>query len=308
MKGRRVRLTEYYGISQPVDFVDIDIAGDTKIFLDPFKVARAGFGDPLAREADANIRHYSSLLSAKLLSSDLADVARAHQMLENLNEPRETRLGMSRVGYNGKGVATHHADLVADALRGDLRPLLSIGIFQWLGALPVYVKGISADRMSDMTTAIIRAQLARYTAIQIASHPQFASHPHTLRVHKLKLWDSKREEWVDGQYQLPFAEGHPILLVPRDWTGRNLEVSGDRFYGVSSLGYLQQEYQLNNPGVGKPSKTTLEKQFPNQYPVNLAVTIRAYSNGVRLFDEFLRYVDDKLCNAEDEALRVDAAG
>lgn len=303
-----MRLTEYYGISQPVDFVDIDIAGDTKIFLDPFKVARAGFGDPLAREADANIRHYSSLLSAKLLSSDLADVARAHQMLENLNEPRETRLGMSRVGYNGKGLATHHADLVADALRGDLRPLLSIGIFQWLGALPVYVKGISADRMSDMTTAIIRAQLARYTQSQIASHPQFASHPHTLRAHKLKLWDSKLEEWVDGQYQLPFAEGHPILLVPRDWAGRNLEVRGDRFYGVSSLGYLQQEYQLNNPGVGKPSKTTLEKQFPNQYPVNLAVTMRAYSNGVRLFDEFLRYVDDKLRNAEDEALRVDAAG
>lgn len=307
MKGHRVRLTEYYGISQPVDFVDIDIVGDTRVFLDPFKVARAGLGDPLAREADANVRHYSSLLSAKLLSADLADIARAHQMLENLNEPRETRLGMSRVGYNGKGLAKHHAELVAGALRGDLRPLLSIGIFQWLGALPVYVKGISADRMSDMTTAIIRAQLARYTQIQIASHPQFASHPHTLRPHNLKVWDSQREEWVDGRYQLPFAEGHPILLVPRGWTGRSLEVKGDRFYGVSSLGYLQQEYQLKNPTAGKPSKAALEKQFPNRYPVNLAVTLRAYDNGVRLFDEFLRYVDDKLRYAEDKALRVDAA-
>lgn len=302
-----MRLTEYYGISQPVDFVDIDIVGDTRVFLDPFKVARAGLGDPLAREADANVRHYSSLLSAKLLSADLADIARAHQMLENLNEPRETRLGMSRVGYNGKGLAKHHAELVAGALRGDLRPLLSIGIFQWLGALPVYVKGISADRMSDMTTAIIRAQLARYTQIQIASHPQFASHPHTLRPHNLKVWDSQREEWVDGRYQLPFAEGHPILLVPRGWTGRSLEVKGDRFYGVSSLGYLQQEYQLKNPTAGKPSKAALEKQFPNRYPVNLAVTLRAYDNGVRLFDEFLRYVDDKLRYAEDKALRVDAA-
>lgn len=287
-------LTEYYGIQEPVDFVNIDVVADTKIFLDPFKVARAASGDPLAQAADSSIRHYSSLLSSYLASPDLADRGRGRLMLKHLNEPRETRLGMTQVGYDGKGIAGYHSNLVADALQNKLEPLLLIGVFQWLGALPVYVNGIGSDRMSDMTTAIVRGQLIDYTESKIAQHPQFTTFPHSLRTHTMKVWDVRKQEWLDRTARLPFAEGYPILLVPKSWTGQGLEVDGERFYRRSSLSYLQLDEQRKAPQQAKIPKTVLEKLYPDRYSTNFKVTLAAHENGVNLFDKFLASLNQRL--------------
>lgn len=292
-------LTEYYGIQEPVGFVDIDVVADTKIFLDPFKVARAANGDPLAQAADSSIRHYSSLLSSYLASPDLSDRARGRRMLEHLNEPRETRLGMTRVGYDGKGIDKYHSDLVANALQYELEPLLLIGVFQWLGALPVYVRGIGADRMSDMTTAIVRAQLIDFTERKIAQYPQFSTFPNSLRQHTMKVWDVRKQQWMDRTARLPFAEGCPILLVPKSWTGQSLEVHGERFYHRSALTYLQLEEQLKAPQQAKIPKTVLEKQYPDRYLTNFKVTLEARENGINLLDQFLASLNHRLDAVEN---------
>lgn len=301
-------LTEYYGIQEAVDFVNVDVDADTKVFLDPFKVARAASGDPLAHAADLTIRHYSSLLSSSLASSDPADRARGRQMLQHLNEPRETRLGMTQVGYDGKGIDKFHSGLVADALCYELEPLLVIGVFQWLGALPVYVKGIGFDRMSDMTTAIVRSQLIDFTERKVAQHPQFSTHPKSLHEHTMKVWDMRKQEWVDRTTRLPFADRYPILLVPKSWTGHHLEVHGERFYQRSSLTYLQLEQQRKAPRHAKVSKTVLEKQYPDRYSTNFKVTLAAYENGTNLFDQFLMNLNRSLDSVEKIGQRGLAAG
>lgn len=288
-----MELTEYFNIEGPVEFVDVTIDGDKKLFLDPLLIARSAVSDPLARAADLNLRLFATKLSENIAADDPGHTARALQMMGNLKEPRETRLGMSEHGYNGRGVSDYYAQVVCRALQSDLKPLISLGVFQWFGVLPIYVQGIDADRMSDMTTGIVREQLIQFTEAMVRKYSAFSDHPHSLRPHKVKIWNASTNEWEDRFSNLPEAGGHPIILIPREWVGPRLEVRGRRFYRAS-LTYKQKEMFRANPKDGKATISDLEKLYPNTYAVNLEMTLRAYGNGIDLLEEFLESVNRRI--------------
>lgn len=294
-----MRLTQYFNLPSPVPFVDIDINQDTRLFLDPQRIARvANAGDPLSQATDYTIRRFSTQLCQRLIGNDLAERELGLRMLDNLNEPRETRLGMANPGYNGHGVHNHFRDEIDKAITGDLKALVTVGIFQWLGALPLFVEGFGADRMSDMTTGIIRGHLIDFTEEMMQQYSQFSTNGHHLETHTLQVWDLTANQWVERTANLPSAGGHPILLVPKEWTGKGLELYGRRYYNCQALGYIQQKLQVNNPRSGKVAKKTLEKQYPEIYPINRKTTLEAYKKGEDLLKKFIAYVDKKAKNKQ----------
>lgn len=297
-----MKLTEYYNIQVPVDFVDVHTDGDTELFLDPFLIARASITDSLAHDADRQLRLFSSMLCANVATDDVGRLAIARQMLGNLNEPRETRLGMSVGGFNGRGVSNYYSEQICRALQTDLRPLVEIGIFQWIGALPIYVEGVDKDRMSDITTGIVREQLIRFTERAVKKYPEFSAHPNRLKRHDMKVWRPATNEWVDRTSFLPYADGHPILLVPKSWVGIRLEVRGRRFYRNMALSYKQEEMFRADPSRGKVPKEKLEKLYPNTYMLNLEVTQMAYEKGISLVEQFLEAIGARL-DAQQELVR-----
>lgn len=291
-------ITTFFGINGHVPFVDVDVDSDTKLFVDPALIAFYSREGGLARKADQMLRDYSALLCILITSSSAPDRKRAYEMLTNLNEPRETRLGMSVEGFNGRGVDTYFRDRIGEVLVGDLQALITVGVFQWIGALPLFVEEFDRDRMSDMTTAIIRGSLLDFTEEMIHRYPQFQANGHSLVSHTMKVWDPVGHQWKDRTAKLPNAGGHPLLLVPDEWTGANLQLHGRRYYEVPVLRYIQEELQSTNPAAGRVSKKSLQKIHPDVYPTNLAVTMRAYQSGIDLLERFIRFAYEKLVTPE----------
>ena len=111
-------ITSFFDINGPVPFVDVDVESDTKLFLDPALIAFYSRSDRLADEAHHVLRDYSALLCTRITSAVAAERQCAYEMLTNLNEPRETRLGMSAEGFNGRGVNTYFRDKISEMLAG----------------------------------------------------------------------------------------------------------------------------------------------------------------------------------------------
>lgn len=288
-----MRLTTFFGLPSSIPFVDIDVDKDTPQFLDPQRIARAaGNGDLIAQAADSTIRQFSTQLCQRLTSSSLSERQLGFRMLDNLNEPRETRLGMTQTGYNGHGVHTHFREEIHKAITQDLRALVTVGVFNWLGALPLFVEGFAADRMSDMTTGIIRGHLIHYTEEMIRRYPQFTRQGHSLEQHTMQIWDFPTHQWKSHKVDLPTAGGHPILLVPKSWVGKNIELHGQRFYNCQALGYIQRKLERSYPKAGKVPKKTLKSIYPDVYPTNRSTTLEAYQQGDNLLERFFKYVDD----------------
>lgn len=291
-------ITSFFGIHGPVPFVDVDVESDIKLFLDPALISLHSRTDLLADEAHQVLRDYSALLCARITSSVAMERQCAYEMLTNLNEPRETRLGMSAKGFNGCGVNTYFRDKISEVLTGDLRALISVGVFHWIGALPLFVEDFDRDRMSDMTTAIIRGPLIDFTEKMIRRYPQFQANGHSLVPHTMKVWDPVSHQWENRTTRLPQAGGYPLLLVPDEWAGSYLQLHGRRYYEVPVLGHIQEELLIANPGAHKISKKDLQVMHPDVYPTNLAVTMHAYQSGIDLLEEFIRFAHQKLMMPE----------
>jgi len=288
-----MRLTIFFGLPNTIPFVDIDVDKDTPQFLDPQRIARAADnGDAIAQAADLTIRQFSTQLCQRLISSSLSERQLGLGMLDNLGEPRETRLGMTLTGYNGHGVHTHFREEINKAITQDLRALVAVGVFNWLGALPLFVEGFAADRMSDMTTGIIRGHLIDYTEEMTRRYPQFTRNGHRLERHTMQVWDFSTHQWSSRTADLPTAGGHPILLVPQSWVGKDIELRGQRYYNCQALGYIQKKLVDSNPKAGKVTKKTLKFSYPDVYLVNRSTTLEAYEQGLNLLLEFIDYVDN----------------
>ncbi|AHW65720.1 Hypothetical protein CGLY_16735 (plasmid) [Corynebacterium glyciniphilum AJ 3170] len=286
-------LKQHFGIPSTAPFVDVDTYDDTSLFVDPFRIARGARSDPYAAEAHALICDYSELLCRRLLGS-VEDKACAQQMLDNLNEPSETHLGMSRTGYRGRGVGEYLATKIREALQDDLKALVAVGVFHWIGALPLFVRNFDSDRMSDVTTSIIRGVLIDFTEHMVDVYPEFRANGNQVRECKMTVWDRHQHQWIERTAVLPYVEGHPLLLIPEGWTGSHIQLHARRYHSVTVLGRVQEERLEQNPKARRIPKETLAKlpMYSEIYPTNLAVTLRAFREGINLLEALIQYVND----------------
>lgn len=110
-----MRVSSYYhlGVTQPtLDFVDVDITGDVRFFVDP--TALLGLRSPWGAECVALVQDFF-----RTVLDDIAagrhDHARA--LLSTLREPNETHLGMSRGPARGRALGRQSAGEVWKALK-----------------------------------------------------------------------------------------------------------------------------------------------------------------------------------------------
>lgn len=106
---------KHFGINKSqaeLDFVDIDIDGDTPLYIDPYALT--------TREDEWSINCHSLVVSyfeEILMSIQNNDIRRGLILLTHLNEPEETRLGVSLTGNKGRGIGSSQAKDIFNALR-----------------------------------------------------------------------------------------------------------------------------------------------------------------------------------------------
>lgn len=219
------------GLAQPqLDFVDVDVATDTEVYVDPhaLRQLRTEWG----RDCVALLRAYFGCVLDAIRTGD---IARADELLGQLREPNQTRLGLSR------GRPARHAlgpDLAADVREQLARSeALRTGLIEDLEDTILMIPLIGRDLISDITTNVIRQPLIRYTQevcedLGISMEDDVYAGP---------IWDPVTEEWSQGYATLPWVGRHALLLVPKVIVRRKMDFEADDYYDRYIIPFLQEE-------------------------------------------------------------------
>lgn len=254
-------------LSQPLlDFVDIDLELDFPLYVDPL-----GFIEPkdsFAFECQADIRDFFETVLKSIASGDRT---RAGQLLAALREPNETHLGISNGEPNGRGVGQKQAQAILNNLASS--PAAKTGLLKDLTDCALFIDGIGADKVSDITTNIIRRHLIEYTQLQFERHGLLIESELPTGL----LWMRGQGKWeVDKFDRIPIVNGKKILLVPKRyvrWRG-GMQQLASHYYNNFVTNFIRDE-QLRTNGrlveVIKSKKSTrrrvLKKAIKKEIPL-----------------------------------------
>lgn len=233
---RRVSAVFRLDRSQPtLDFVDVDVNGDTPLFISPSAVSR--LPTTWGHECSSLIQNFFSRV-LRLINE--GDDAGAERLLSALREPNETHLGLSRGRSRGRALGDGSAHDVWASLRNSAAA--RSGLISDLEDTALLIPGIGLDIISDMTTNIIRGPLIAYTQEQCRSH----NIPLIAGLALGPIWDAQRGEWVEQHVELPMADNMRLLLVPKAVVRQSLLYNLSQYYQHHLLSHLQKvEFDAN---------------------------------------------------------------
>ena len=226
-----MRVSEHFNLGRgqgELDFVDVDVEGDTKLYVDPraLRLLTTEWGG----ECVSLIQHFFRTVLQAIRDGRDDD---AKRILSGLREPNEVHLGLSRDRARGSGLGTRLAEDVWAAL-SETDAAVS-GLLHDLEETALLVPGIDRDRVSDVTINIIRAPLIRYT--QDAC--EFYNIPLTGGVDSGPLWDQTSQQWHSRFENLPMATEGKLLLVPKAIVRKKLDYDRSEYLNHYLLTYLQ---------------------------------------------------------------------
>lgn len=226
-----MRVSAFYklGRTQPtLDFVDVDIANDTALFLSPRALME--FPSDWGNECVYLVQNFfETVLQHIKAGRQTAAVA----LLQGLREPNETHLGLSKGQSRGRALGNQSARDVWGALSRS--EAAKSGLLQDLEDTVLMVEGISVDIVSDITTNIIRGPLILYTQDMcelygIPTSPEVPSGP---------LWDAQARRWTSKFEALPITRAGKLLLIPKAVVRRHLEYDAGEYYRHYLLEHLR---------------------------------------------------------------------
>ena len=300
-------ITNYYGISGPVPFIDVEVTADNRLYVDPHAIRLRKSEQPFANHALLCLDTFTAQVTECVLLGTPASWLRGEQILRRFIEPWETRLGMSRHGFYGRGGGNIVGTWIWHVLTTDVEALVRIGVLKHIEDIPLFVEGVDRDITSDITTRIIFDALVKFTAQMLVQYPEFSEGERQVRTFTKQIWSPELLDWADVEVTLPVAEGKALLLVPTGWARPTLLMSAGRYYETSVLTFAQLEQAVlgSNGKLITTPKDRLKKQagLGRGRRTNLAVTMRAFERGEDLLAAFKAFVRSRLDRGEpqDEA-------
>lgn len=300
-------ITQHYGISGPVPFIDVEVAADNRLYVDPHAIRLCTPRQPFADHALLCLDTFTEQVTESILEGTPKSLRRGEQILQRFVEPWETRLGMSRRGFYGHGGGDVVGNWIWDVLTDDVEALVRIGVLKQIEDLALFVNGVDRDITSDITTRIIFDALVKFTAQMLAQYPEFTENEHQVGSFTRQIWSVDELDWVEVEVTLPIADGKALLLVPTGWARPTLLMSAGRYYETSVLTFAQLEQAVRGSDglLIKTPKDRLKKQtgLGRGRSTNLVVTMRAFEKGEDLLATFKAFVLGRLdkCKPEDKA-------
>lgn len=276
------RFSEYFGLGlsqAELDFVDVSNEFDTPVYVDPYAIEIQD--DNWAAQASDYIRVFFTEVLAALRAGD---IERAQNLMSHLREPEETFLGVSQFDPKGRGVGKGQAKQLIAAILGS--KAYASGLLTDLSEMALYVEGIDRDKISDLTTNIIRELLVDYTGQQCDLHGVEIK-----RYSGPSLWDPKLKNWRSKHVNLPFIDEKPVLLVPKYIVRRKLSLDSQEFYNKQITDFLVAENLRANSSLvqtvkGQPKvfKGEVREQNPKSKSF-IAETVSAHPELLAMYKE-----------------------
>jgi hypothetical protein len=300
-------LSRYYGLSGPLEFLDVDVANDNRLFLDPHAIRIERGPAPFSSQAKKCITTFFDEIVACVMSPQRSEAERGLDLLQHFNEPKETRLGLSQKGFDGRGGDEDVGTWIWDVLSKDVEALIKVGILKWIEDVPVFVEGIDKDITSDLTTRIIFEPLVKFTQAMLNKYPEFTQGSHEVRSFQRQVWSPSRSRWRLKPLDLPIAWDKPLLLVPKYWARPRLLMSTGRYYETSLLSYVQELRATRDRRTGKllkdPKWRLKERdEFERGQETIHRITKQAKRKKHDLLSQFRTFVDQRYERLDDEEL------
>lgn len=239
--------SQYFGLSKnqfELDFVDIPINnGDLPLFIDPYAISKRN--DFWSVECHEAIVAFFQGIIDKIRQGDERG---AKEMLSGLREPNQIRFGLSRgINPRGRGIGIEQTKDLYKALAESTA--VQTGFIKDLEECELLIEGISRDKISDISTNIIRGRLIEYTQAQCelwnVQMNSVASGP---------IWDSENNKWINEYTNLPVCNGRSIILVPKAIARFDLEFDHQEYYQHFVLNFLQSEHLSANSSLVRTLK------------------------------------------------------
>ena len=234
-----MRFSKFFGLNQSqaqLDFVDIDTDRDMRLFVDPYAIQ--------TKENEFNLGctdQIKTFFDEVLDALRKKNYAKAQELTAYLSEPQETFLGFSKDRPQGRGVGRMQADQILSALRNSRA--FKTGLLADLAETELFIEGIGPDKISDLTTNVIRGTLIEYTQNQCNLHGIQMREG----VPSNQMWHASRREWRQGYVDLPIVDNKAVILIPKYLVRWRLSLDSQEFYNHYMLSFLR-DVQLNSGG------------------------------------------------------------
>jgi len=276
------RVSEHYqlGRDQPsLEFVDVEINGDTPVFIDP-RTLRF-IDSPWAESCVSLLQNFFDTVIA-IIRSGKDSTARA--LLSTLGEPNETRLGLSLGRSRGRGMGKGLANAAWSSL--STSRAVSSGLLEDLEDTVLFVDGIGFDIVSDIATNIIRGPLTTFTQDACA----YYDIPLKPGVVSGALWNPTTQLWYQTYEPLPVVNHRRLLLVPKAIVRRNQTFNPSEYYTHYILPQLQLDelragsslVEVLRDGRRRVTKKSVKAKYGGGKKVNLDTTV----NHPSLLDQY----------------------
>ena len=130
--------------TQPIDFLNLNLEKDTKIFLDPYSVAMTN--NVHCMNAHKCIKAFMETLLAALKDGN---ENLAMNLCSHFQEPKGTGIGWTKKSYKGRGAGEIKASKLVEALMSS--EAVVSGAIEDLEELILVVDGLGLDTISDIT-------------------------------------------------------------------------------------------------------------------------------------------------------------
>lgn len=242
-----------------LDFVDIDLEKDLPLFVDPFALS-------IRKDKWSYYctQHIVSFFQTAIDAIHADDHDRAKRVLTNLSEPNETRLGMSAYEPSGRGVSGKQAFDLYEALVDS--EAAKTGVLSEIAECDLFISGIGPDKISDITTNVIRGPLVEYTQRQCELHGVSLQGS----VPAGRFWDMDIRDWTAHYAAMPVWAGRKVLLVPKASVRFRMSLDSQEYYNHFVLEFLQAEHlragtalvQTLKNGARRVTKKSLKELHP----------------------------------------------
>ena len=245
--------------TQPeLDFVNVNVDGDLPLFVDPFALALRP--DPWSQGAHDTLVGFFQQVVDEIRAGQMD---RALNLLGNLQEPNETRLGLSRGSPEGAGIGDGQAQQLLRALADS--NAVKTGFIRQIEDCELMIEGVGRDKISDLATNVIRRELVSYTQAQcVLWGIPVASVPLP------PCFDTDQRAWIADYHSLPVVDGAPVVLVPKVIVRRAPAYDHTRYYRHFVLEYLKAEQLSANSSLVRSlkngSRKVYKKDVEAEYP------------------------------------------
>ncbi len=228
------KFSKHFKLNAPqsqLDFVDVSTDYDLPVYVDPYALEIQD--DVWSGQCSELIRTFFTEVLEALRNGD---TTRAINIMSHLHEPPETFFGVSKGEPQGRGVGAKQARQIIAGIKKS--KAYQSGVLSDLSEVALFVEGVGRDKISDLTTNIIRRKLVEYT--------QQTCDLAGIKVENYNgppAWDGVRKNWVSQTYQLPRINEIPVMLVPKFAVRRELSLNSQEFYNKQITDFLMAEHE-----------------------------------------------------------------